>query len=139
MGSMRARYRMASTKTRCPSTYRGSEVRSRGFFRLISGTTGIVKTFAMTLRCFLADYLASLLDGVFEYNAASCTMQPESSGVSCLFLVSYDCGLPCSLQLKHFGRNFLPQLNTGILGQPVVSVSLHQLLLNRYSILRIDP
>src|SRR4051812_4601591 len=127
---MRARYRIASTKTRCPSTYRGSEVRSRGFFRLMSGTTGIVKTFAMTLRCSVADYFATLLDGVFEYNAASCRMQPESSGVSCLFLVGYNFGLPCSLQLEHLGGNFLPELNAGILGQPVVSVSLHQLLLN---------
>src|SRR5437660_7149523 len=108
MGSMRARYRIASTKTRCPSTYRGSEVRSRGFFRLRSGTTGIVKTFAMTLRCVLADYLASLLDGVFEYNAASCTMQSENSVVSCLFLVGYKFGFPCSLQLEHLGGNFLP-------------------------------
>jgi hypothetical protein len=57
-----------------------------------------------------------LLDGVFEYNAASCTMQPESSGVTCLFLMSYNFGIPRSLQLKHFGGNFLPELNAGILG-----------------------
>jgi hypothetical protein len=70
---------MASTKTRWPSTYLGSEVRSRDFFRLMSGGTGIVKTFAMTLRFLSGDDLAYPLDGVFEYNAARYEMQPESS------------------------------------------------------------
>src|SRR6185312_1031370 len=129
---------MASTKTRCPSTYRGSEVRSRGFLRLRSGTTGIVKTLAMTLRV-CCGYSRFCLDGVFEYNAASFTMQPESSGVSLSFSVGYNLGLAGGLQLEHFGGNFLSQLNVGIFGEPIVSVSLHQLLLHRYSGLWIDP
>src|SRR6185312_11698376 len=115
MGSMRARYRIASTSTRCPSTYRGSEVRSRGFLRLISGTTGIVKTLAMKLRCYLRIISCSFLDGVFEYNAASCRMQPETSAVSLLFLVRYNFSLAGCLELEHLGGNFLPELNAGVL------------------------
>jgi hypothetical protein len=41
----------------------------------------------------VAGTLAVRLDGVFEYNAACCSMQPEFSGVSSFFLVSYNLGL----------------------------------------------
>src|ERR1700687_6067671 len=46
-GSVWARYFMASTSRRCPSTYRGSEVRSLLGPRPSLGGTGIVKTLAM--------------------------------------------------------------------------------------------
>lgn len=50
-GSDCARYRMASTSKRCPSTYRGSEVRSR-FLRFKLGGTGMVKTLAIYSLAF---------------------------------------------------------------------------------------
>src|SRR5581483_6889307 len=46
IGSACARYFMASTSRRCPSTYRGSDVRSRRLFPSLGGTV-IVKTLAM--------------------------------------------------------------------------------------------
>src|SRR6266513_3040612 len=51
-GSAWARYFMASTSRRCPSTYRGSEVRSRRLRPMLGGT-GIVKTLAMRTRILL--------------------------------------------------------------------------------------
>src|SRR6266550_2544952 len=43
---------MASTSRRCPSTYRGSAVRSRSL-RPMLGATGIVKTLAMKTQIFV--------------------------------------------------------------------------------------
>jgi hypothetical protein len=65
-GSDWARYLMASTSRRCPSTYRGSEVRS---LRLLPnfGGTGIVKTLAMK-----ESYLPSV-PGKYSARSANCS------------------------------------------------------------------
>gem|GEM_PF-1444480 len=54
-GSDCARYFMASTNKRWPSTYRGSVVRSR-FLRPRSGGTVIVKTLAMKICSFTGNF-----------------------------------------------------------------------------------
>src|SRR5438270_10768878 len=51
-GSAWARYFIASTSRRCPSTYRGSEVRSRRLRPMLGGT-GMVKPLAMRPRMSL--------------------------------------------------------------------------------------
>src|SRR5271154_7413487 len=59
-GSAFAKYFIASTSIFCPSTYRGSAVRSR-FFRPRSGGTVIVNTLAMQAQLseVLGQYIAS--------------------------------------------------------------------------------
>lgn len=73
-GSVWARYFIASTSNRCPSTYRGSVVRSRRF-RFRSGATGMVKTFAMRMivpQKTLGQY--SVPCNVFQPESVSCAV-----------------------------------------------------------------
>src|ERR1044071_4490938 len=58
-GSAFARYFMASTSNRCPSTYRGSDVRSR-CLRPNLGTTGMVNTLAMNTQFHTAEFASRL-------------------------------------------------------------------------------
>src|SRR3954468_23912839 len=58
-GSAFARYFMASTSNRCPSTYRGSDVRSR-CLRPNLGTTGMVNTLAMNTQFHAAEFASRL-------------------------------------------------------------------------------
>src|SRR5947207_3251482 len=75
-GSAWARYFMASTSRRCPSTYRGSEVRSRRLRPMLGGT-GIVKTLAMRTECYRGKAFCSSRCGscVPQYNAQPAVFQ----------------------------------------------------------------
>ena len=58
---------MASTSRRCPSTYRGSDVRSR-CLRPTLGTTGMVNTLAMNTQFHTAELAASPVGLLKKYN-----------------------------------------------------------------------
>lgn len=72
------------------------------------------------------NFLALLLDGGFEYNAACFTMQPESSTPVQAqpddFSMGYDLSIIGGPQLEEFIGDFLIEFDIRILGQSVIVI-----------------